>query len=63
MGINDTRAQLLNDDPPPERNDGEDWFGDVLASVGVIIPLGPEPIGPGRPGAGRPELRRQRWRR
>ena len=21
----------------------EDWFGDVLASVGVIIPLGPEP--------------------
>ena len=22
----------------------EDWFGDVLASVGVIIPLGPEPM-------------------
>ena len=21
----------------------EDWFGDVLASVGVVIPLGPEP--------------------
>ena len=24
----------------------EDWFGDVLASVGVIIPLGPEPMAP-----------------
>ena len=22
----------------------EDWFGDVLASVGVIVPLGPEPV-------------------
>ncbi|MFC3661499.1 porin family protein, partial [Luteimonas notoginsengisoli] len=21
----------------------EDWFGDILASVGVVIPLGPEP--------------------
>ena len=25
---------------------GEDWFGDVLASVGFIIPLGPEPSEP-----------------
>jgi OOP family OmpA-OmpF porin len=24
----------------------EDWFGDVLASVGVVIPLGPEPMAP-----------------
>ena len=24
----------------------EDWFGDVLASVGVVIPLGPEPTAP-----------------
>ncbi len=23
---------------------GEDWFGDVLASVGVVIPLGPAPV-------------------
>ena len=27
----------------------EDWFGDVLASVGVIIPLGPEPMAPVAP--------------
>jgi len=44
VAINDTRAQLLLDDPPPERNDGEDWYGDVLASVGIVIPLGPEPV-------------------
>ncbi|WP_330968048.1 OmpA family protein [Lysobacter sp. A3-1-A15] len=24
----------------------EDWFGDVLATVGVVIPLGPEPVAP-----------------
>jgi len=46
VGINDTRAQLLLDDPAPERNDGEDWYGDVLASVGIIVPLGPEPEAP-----------------
>ncbi|MBJ7576254.1 OmpA family protein [Luteimonas sp. MC1828] len=49
VAIDDTRAQLLNDDPFPERNDGEDWFGDVLASVGVVIPLGPEPTAPVAP--------------
>ncbi|MBJ6979680.1 MULTISPECIES: OmpA family protein [unclassified Luteimonas] len=49
VALDDTRAQLLNDDPPPERNDGEDWFGDVLASVGVVIPLGPEPTAPVAP--------------
>ncbi|MEN1972158.1 OmpA family protein [Luteimonas sp. MJ204] len=27
----------------------EDWFGDVLASVGVVIPLGPEPTAPVAP--------------
>ena len=27
----------------------EDWFGDVLASVGVVIPLGPEPMAPVAP--------------
>ena len=43
VGINDTDAQLVMDDPFPENNDGEDWYGDVLASVGIIIPLGPEP--------------------
>ena len=39
---NDSVGAFLNDDIP--RDDGEDWFGDVLASVGVIIPLGPEPM-------------------
>src|SRR5690606_34329475 len=27
----------------------EDWFGDVLASVGIVIPLGPEPTAPVAP--------------
>jgi OOP family OmpA-OmpF porin len=44
VAIDDTRAQLINDDPFPENNDGEDWFGDLLASVGIIVPLGPEPV-------------------
>jgi OOP family OmpA-OmpF porin len=42
VAINDTRAQLLLDDPPGD--DGEDWYGDILASVGIIVPLGPEPV-------------------
>ncbi len=29
-----------------DRDDPEDVFGDVLASVGVVIPLGPEPLTP-----------------
>ena len=43
-GDNDSVGAFLSDDTP--RDDGEDWFGDVLASVGVIIPLGPEPMAP-----------------
>ncbi|KAF1692330.1 porin family protein, partial [Pseudoxanthomonas koreensis] len=27
----------------------EDWFGDVLASVGLVIPLGPPPVAPAPP--------------
>ena len=46
VGINDTAPQLALDDPFPENNDGEDWYGDVLASVGIIVPLGPEPEAP-----------------
>jgi OOP family OmpA-OmpF porin len=46
VGINDTDTQLMLDDPFPENNDGEDWYGDVLASVGIVIPLGPEPAAP-----------------
>ena len=36
----------FRDDRPLPRDDGVDWFGDVLASVGVVIPLGPEPMAP-----------------
>ena len=42
--IDDTTPALLLDNA--EFNDGPDWFGDVLASVGVVIPLGPEPTAP-----------------
>jgi len=40
---NDSVGALFQDD---DFNDGEDWFQDVLASVGVVIPLGPEPMMP-----------------
>jgi len=43
---NDSVAALNNDD---DHDDGEDWFGDFLASVGVVIPLGPEPMAPVAP--------------
>lgn len=43
----DSIGAFLQDDEP--RDDGEDWFGDVLASVGVLIPLGPEPMAPVAP--------------
>ena len=50
VGMNDTRAQLELDSPgTTEQNDGEDWYGDVLATVGIIIPLGPEPEAPVAP--------------
>ena len=45
--MDDTRAAFLNDDIP--RDDGADWFGDVLASVGVVVPLGPPPVAPVAP--------------
>jgi OOP family OmpA-OmpF porin len=44
---NDSVGAFINDDIP--QDDGEDWFGDVLASVGVVIPLGPEPMAPVAP--------------
>ncbi len=40
----DSIGAFLNDDAP--RDDGADWFGDVLASVGIVVPLGPEPLVP-----------------
>ncbi|WP_189457987.1 porin family protein, partial [Cognatilysobacter bugurensis] len=38
----DSVGAYLQDEVP--RDDGADWFGDVLASVGLVIPLGPEPV-------------------
>ena len=43
---NDSVGAFFTDD---DNNDGADWFGDVLASVGVVIPLGPEPAAPAAP--------------
>jgi len=43
----DSIGAFLTDDTP--RDDGADWFGDVLASVGVVVPLGPEPMAPVAP--------------
>jgi OmpA-OmpF porin, OOP family len=42
----DSVGALFTDD---DNNDGEDWFGDVLASVGIVVPLGPEPAAPVAP--------------
>jgi OOP family OmpA-OmpF porin len=49
---NDSVGAFYNDDLP--RDDGADWFGDVLASVGVVIPLGPEPAAPVGPAPAAP---------
>ncbi|MGY0797881.1 OmpA family protein [Lysobacter sp. A286] len=43
----DSIGAFMTDDVP--RDDGADWFGDVLASVGVVVPLGPEPVAPVAP--------------
>ncbi len=34
----------------------ESWFGDVIASVGVIVPLGPEPMAPIAPAPAPPPM-------
>ena len=48
------------DDSPGSsgRSEQEDYFTDMLASVGLTVALGPEPVAAGCPGSGRPELRR-----
>src|SRR3546814_5750639 len=43
---NDSYAALASD---PNHDDGEEWFGDILASVGVVIPLGPATTAPVAP--------------
>ena len=42
-------AYRANFDDTSVAASSEDWFGDVLASVGVVIPLGPEPTAPVAP--------------
>src|SRR3546814_3336977 len=48
---NDSYAAHASD---PNHDDGEDWFGDSLASVGVVIPLGPAPTAPVAPAPAAP---------
>src|SRR5690606_23015803 len=50
-GHNDSMAALRSD---PNHDDGEDWFGDILASIGVVIPLGPAPTAPVAPAPAAP---------
>ena len=44
VGIRTELAYRADFDDSSIAAPSEDWFGDVLASVGVIIPLGPEPM-------------------
>jgi OmpA-OmpF porin, OOP family len=48
---NDSYGALASDS---DHDDGEDWFQDVLASVGVVIPLGPAPTAPVAPAPAAP---------
>jgi len=43
VGVRAEIAYRADFDDQSVANPGEDWFGDVLASVGVVIPLGPAP--------------------
>jgi OOP family OmpA-OmpF porin len=44
VGIRTELAYRLDNDDSSVNAADESWFGDVLASVGVIVPLGPEPV-------------------
>ena len=44
VGVRTELAYRGDFDDQSVANPGESWFGDVLASVGVIVPLGPEPV-------------------
>jgi OOP family OmpA-OmpF porin len=46
VGIRTELAYRADFDDTSVAAPSEDWFGDVLASVGVVIPLGPEPMAP-----------------
>jgi OOP family OmpA-OmpF porin len=49
LGIRAELAYRADFDSTSVNAPTEDWFGDVLASVGVVIPLGPEPAAPVAP--------------
>ena len=49
VGIRSELAYRADFDDTSFANTDESWFGDVLASVGVVIPLGPEPTAPVAP--------------
>ncbi|MGY1425500.1 OmpA family protein [Lysobacter sp. A289] len=44
VGVRTELAYRADFDDQSVAAPNEDWFGDVLASVGVIVPLGPEPV-------------------
>ncbi|TXH71501.1 MAG: OmpA family protein [Lysobacteraceae bacterium] len=44
VGIRTELAYRFDADDGSVNASSEDWFGDVLASVGVVIPLGPEAV-------------------
>ena len=46
IGVRTEVAYRLDADDTSVNASNEDWFGDVLASVGFIVPLGPEPSEP-----------------
>ena len=45
-GVRTELAYRLDNDDNSVAASDESWFGDVLASVGIIVPLGPEPSEP-----------------
>ena len=49
VGIRTELAYRADFDDQSVAATDEDWFGDVLASVGVVVPLGPEPMAPVAP--------------
>ncbi|MGY0558458.1 MULTISPECIES: OmpA family protein [unclassified Lysobacter] len=44
VGVRTELAYRADFDDQSVAAPNEDWFGDLLASVGVVVPLGPEPV-------------------
>ncbi|WP_222565635.1 OmpA family protein [Novilysobacter antarcticus] len=49
VGVRTELAYRGDFDDQSVHNPNESWFGDLLATVGVIVPLGPEPMAPVAP--------------